>query len=60
MKNNLDHDEKILILKNAIDKLLKGIDFALDENFSRKAISARLKECRTEAIKILKERKNGT
>lgn len=45
--------EKIKILKEAIDKLLRGISFALDENFSRKAASARLKECRSEAIKIL-------
>lgn len=60
MQSPLSNEDKILILKNAIDKMLKGIDFALDENFSRKAISSRLKECRSEAIKILKnEDKNA-
>lgn len=47
--------EKIKKLKEAIQKLLNGINFALDENFGRKVISSRLIECRKEAIKILKE-----
>lgn len=45
--------EKIKILKEAIDKLLRGISFALDENFSRKAVNARLIECRKDVIKTL-------
>lgn len=54
MKPDLTEEDKIKILKNAIDKMLKGIEFALDENYSRKAISSRLKECRHEVIKMLK------
>lgn len=44
--------EKV-ILKNGIDKLLRGIEFSLDENISRRAITSRLKECRREAIELL-------
>lgn len=40
-------------LKSAIQKMLNGIDFALDESFSRRTVSSRLKECRSEAIKLL-------
>lgn len=54
-KNKLTDEEKIIKLKLAIDKMLRGINFSLDENVTRKAISNRLKECRTEAIKILKD-----
>lgn len=53
----MNSEEKIKILKEAIDKLLRGINFALDNNVTRRAVDARLKECRTEAIKILKEGK---
>lgn len=40
-------------LKEGIQKLLNGVEFALDENFSRKSVTARLRECRNEAIRIL-------
>lgn len=55
----MTEQEKINTLKKAIDKMLKGIDYALDENYSRKAISSRLKECRAEAIKILTKKDNA-
>lgn len=48
--NNRPSEDK---LKGAIQKMLNGIDFALDEAFSRKTVSARLRECRSEAIKFL-------
>ena len=32
------------IMKDAISKLISAIDFALDENLSRKTVSARLSE----------------
>jgi len=46
-------DERIVKLKAAIQKMLNGIDFAIDDNYSRKTANNRLKECRKEAIKIL-------
>lgn len=52
---SMNDKDKIKTLKEAIDKMLRGINFALDENYTRRAVSARLKECRAEAIKILTE-----
>lgn len=48
--NNRPSEKK---LKTAIQKMLNGINFALDEAFSRKTVSSRLVECRKEALKIL-------
>jgi hypothetical protein len=52
--NNRPVEQK---LKDAIQKMLNGINFALDQNFSRKIICIRLVECRKEAIKLLTETK---
>lgn len=51
--NFANNDERIVKLKAAIQKMLNGIDFAIDDNYSRKTANNRLKECRKEAIKIL-------